>query len=833
MGHSNHWSRDGIVLKSLFKPTFAIFERFPTATNYVLVCGILLIAQASAVASFLFAASAGDDATLVVVGSGLFMFGLYCQLARVIIYRHAQPTLIRLLSQIAEGDLSVQFLPGWGESEGQSIWTALNRMSKEFPSTVRQVRTSAQAITDGAREIALGYTDLSQRTDHQAKTLQDTAASVEEISVTVGNNAANCREADVVVAEVGQCAEEAAKSMQQVTRTMSRIETSIRKVAEFITDVQNIAFQTNILALNAAVEAARAGEQGHGFAVVAAEVRALAQRTAEATDKIKGLITGSSQRVQEGAGLAGEAEQAVTASATQIYQVMELIGSVATASSEQSGGVQSVTQALTQLETVTQENAALVREGAHAAASFEQTSDRLVEATRAFRLSEQKSSNDEITVGSYETLVRNLGLGSIMRYFVFPPVALSVWVSSAAGRILFAIPLLGGVALTFLAALMAASVAAGTLSAAVSVGLPILTIAAFLAGAYLFFAFAEWQVRGANWMENITKRLTGGDLTWNIRDVDTADAARLEVYGINRALFDVKHNFVNVVRAVRTSADAIADGSRAIARGYDKLSRRTEAQAAALEESAASIEELTATVKQNAQNCQIADAAVEEVRTRAEQAARSMQRVANTMTGIEQSAKQMVEVVGVIESIAFQTNILALNAAVEAARAGEQGRGFAVVAAEVRALAQRSAQATDEVKTLIADSVQHVSDGASLVKQAEEAVNRAADGVRQAVELIGSVATASADQNVGMQRIGEALARLEGVAQQNAALVEEGAAASASFEKEGAGLVEGVRVFRLEEHEQPGKTTSTPADEQHNGASDTPPLQLVSHAGAR
>ena len=824
------------MLKSLFKPTFAIFERFPTLANYALVCGTILVAQLGAVALFFFAALksfTSQDAALVLVGSGLFVLGLYGQFARVVIYRTAQPALIRLLSRVAEGDLSLQFLPGWGESEGQSLWTELNRMNKEFPNIVQQVRTSAQAIANGSREVALGYADLSQRTDHQSKTLQDTAQSVEEISVTVTNNAENCREADLVVTEVGQCAEEAAKSMQQVTSTMSRIEASTKKVVEFVGIIQNIAFQTNILALNAAVEAARAGEQGRGFAVVAAEVRALAQRSAEATDKIKALITSSSGRVSEGSALVAEAEQAVNAAAAQVSKVMELIGSVAAASSEQSAGVQSVTQALTQLETVTQGNATLVQEGARAAASFEQTSGRLVEATRAFRLPERKTADDDIAVGSYDTLVRNLGLGPILRYLVLPPVALSVWMSSAAGAVLFSLPLLGGVILTFLGALSVANAATGALSELVSIGLPILTVLAYLVGAYLFFAFAEWQTRGASWMQNITKRLASGDLTWNIRVVDSADAARLEVYGINRALFDIKHNFGNVVREVRSSADAIAAGAHEIAQGYDDLSRRTEAQAAALEESAASIEELTATVKQNAENCQVANRAVEEVRTRAEQAARSMQRVTSTMTGIEQGAKKMVEFIGIIESIAFQTNILALNAAVEAARAGEQGRGFAVVAAEVRALAQRSAQATEEIKTLIADSAQHVSEGTTLVNQAEETVNRAVERIHGAVELIGSIATASADQNAGMQLIGQALARLEGVTQQNAALVEEGAAASASFESEGARLVEGVQVFRLEKHEQVKGAVSTPDVAPQDSVTSTSPLRLVTGAGAR
>ena len=587
--------------------------------------------------------------------------------------------------------------------------------------------------------------------------------------------------------------------------------------------------------MNAAVESARAGEQGRGFAVVAAEVRALAQRSAEATDKIKALIAGSSENVSDSSVLVAKAEQAVDAAAVQIRHVIELIVSVAAASSEQEAGVQSMTRALSHLDSVTQENAALVQKGKRAAESFESASDRLVDSTRAFRLPEQKTADDEITIGSFRTLVRNLGMGPIVRVFVVLPIAISVSLSNGLGAIVFALPLLVGVLLTFLAAfapLHAGVATAGSdVSALVTAGLPIVTAAAFLVGTYLYFSFTEWQNRGAAWMQNISTRLASGDLTWNIKLVESAEADRIEVYGINRALFEIKRNFVNVVSEVRASADAIAAGAHEIAQGYNNLSQRTETQAATLEETAASIEELTATVRQNAEHCRAANSGVEEVRTSAEQASHAMQQVTNTMAGLEQSAKQMVEFIGIVESIAFQTNILALNAAVEAARAGDQGRGFAVVAAEVRALAQRSAEATEQIKTLIDDSVQRVSEGASIISQAEQTVGRAVAGIHEAAELIESIATTSADQSSGMERIASALARLEGSTQQNAALVEEGAAVSASFEHEGARLVEGMRVFRLDTTEHVKEAVPPPDDVPEENTGNAPSLHLIPRTG--
>jgi len=798
------------TLKTFYKPAFVLFQRVRTMASYGISVALLLIAQISAVALFVFStngeSATGDNVTmlttLVVVGSGMFAVGAYMHTALAVVYKYSLSALARLLDRISNGDLSLHFLPGWGDvSEGQRVWTALNKMNKEFPTIVRQVRVSADTIANGSREIAAGYADLSQRTEEQASTLEETAASMEELSATVRQNAENCRDANVAVEEVGGRAEEATHSMRQVTSTMSRIESSTKKMAEFVGIVEGIAFQTNILALNAAVEAARAGEQGRGFAVVAAEVRALAGRSAEATSHIKALIATSSGKVAEGAQLVARAEQAVSRAVAGIRHSVELIGSVAVASAEQSAGVQMIGKALTQLEVVTQQNAALVQEGAGASTSFETESNHLVESTDVFQLPDKITSDHEITSGSAKVIARNYGFGRIERFLLTPVVSISVRMRYLLKSIIFGVPLLGGPLLTFAAALIAA--VAGfvatdvTTSSVVVVVLAALTLTAWFAGGYFYFGLNAYQTIGAAFTERVTRKLASGDLDWFVKVNTSAEATRLEGNIVNAALANINKNFTNIVRQVRSSSAGIVGGARDIALGYTNLSQRTEEQASTLEETAASMEELTATVKQNADHCREANVAIEEVGGRAQEAARAMEQVASTMAGIEASAKQITDFVGIIETLAFQTNLLALNAAVEAARAGEQGRGFAVVAAEVRALAQRSTQATEQIKSLIAGSAAQVADGAALVTQAGKTVGASAAGVQQVVQLISEIATASREQNAGMQMIGKALSQLESVTQQNAALVEEGSAAAASFEQEAQRLVGLVEVFKL------------------------------------
>ncbi|HEX9811690.1 MAG TPA: methyl-accepting chemotaxis protein [Burkholderiales bacterium] len=347
----------------------------------------------------------------------------------------------------------------------------------------------------------------------------------------------------------------------------------------------------------------------------------------------------------------------------------------------------------------------------------------------------------------------------------------------------------------FVALLALAQLAAATASSAEWLSAVSWSIAAVLL--YLLIALAVWNKNAMERIGAMARRVASGDLTARFK-VEREDAAKSESNEIFSSLTLMSTNLLDIVRQVRAGADHIARGSHEIAAGYTHLSQRTEEQAATLEETAASMEQLSATVKQNAEHCSQANDRAEGTGRRAEAAGQSMQRMAATMVRIESGSKKVAEIIALIEGIAFQTNILALNAAIEAARAGEQGRGFSVVASEVRALAQRSAQAAEDIKALIEVSTKDIGEGATLASEAQQAVDRAVEEVREVSQLIQSVATASQEQHAGVQEIGKALTQLENVTHQNAALVEEGAAATVSFEQEAAGLLRAVSAFRTD-----------------------------------
>jgi len=260
-------------------------------------------------------------------------------------------------------------------------------------------------------------------------------------------------------------------------------------------------------------------------------------------------------------------------------------------------------------------------------------------------------------------------------------------------------------------------------------------------------------------------------------------------------MLKVIQNLGGIVGEARSGSERIAVAAKEIAAGNVNLSQRTEQQASALEETAAGMEELSGTVKANADNCKTARALAERANEVAAKGGQMVDRVVETMSRIDQSSKKVSDIIGVIEGIAFQTNILALNAAVEAARAGDQGRGFAVVASEVRSLAQRSAAAAKEIKGLIQASEEGVSEGGKLVTQTGEIIGEVVQAVSEVTRTIGEIAVASQEQSAGVDEINRSLAQLEQMTQQNAAMVEQANAAAAAFEEEAAKVEETVRAF--------------------------------------
>ncbi|MDR7050133.1 methyl-accepting chemotaxis protein-1 (serine sensor receptor) [Duganella sp. 3397] len=279
---------------------------------------------------------------------------------------------------------------------------------------------------------------------------------------------------------------------------------------------------------------------------------------------------------------------------------------------------------------------------------------------------------------------------------------------------------------------------------------------------------------------------------------NTIDLGRQDEMGaLMTGLHQMQDRLADTVRSVRDGSDAIATASNEIAAGNMDLSRRTEQQAASLEETASSLEELTSTVKQNSDNARQANQLVGSASDIAVKGGELVSRVVDTMASITESSDKIADIIGVIDGIAFQTNILALNAAVEAARAGEQGRGFAVVATEVRNLAHRSASAAKDIKQLITDSVEKVGTGSALVNEAGTTMTEIVSSVRRVTQIMGEITSAGREQELGIEQINTAVAEMDTVTQQNAALVEEAAAASQAMQEQAVKLAEMVSVFQV------------------------------------
>jgi methyl-accepting chemotaxis protein len=294
---------------------------------------------------------------------------------------------------------------------------------------------------------------------------------------------------------------------------------------------------------------------------------------------------------------------------------------------------------------------------------------------------------------------------------------------------------------------------------------------------------------------DITQQIAAGDLTVPIKLKEGDQSSLLH------AIKTMRDSIVRMVGEMRASADTIASESAQIASGNLELSARTEQQAGSLEETASSMEELTSTVKQNAENARQADALAAAASDVATKGGEVIHQVVGTMEQINESARKIVDIISVIDGIAFQTNILALNAAVEAARAGEQGRGFAVVASEVRTLAQRSAQAAKEIKGLIGDSTEKVENGSRLVNQAGATMQEIVESVHRVTDIMREITSASQEQTSGIEQINAAITQMDGVTQQNAALVEEAAAASEALQNQAAKLAQTVGLFKLDHNQ--------------------------------
>ena len=292
----------------------------------------------------------------------------------------------------------------------------------------------------------------------------------------------------------------------------------------------------------------------------------------------------------------------------------------------------------------------------------------------------------------------------------------------------------------------------------------------------------------------IARQVADGDLSVKVRTGGSDEMARLML-----ALDDMTENLRRIVGEVVISAGAVAQAGEQVRQGQQDLSQRTETQASTLEETASSMEELTATVSQNAETARKATALAAGAAGVATEGGQVVGQVVQSMSGISESARRIADIIGVIDGIAFQTNILALNAAVEAARAGEQGRGFAVVAAEVRSLAQRSAEAAREIKTLITDSVDRVESGARLVDTAGRKMDAIVSSVREVSALIAEIAAASEEQRSGIEQVNAAIGQMDQVVQKNAALVDQTSHATETLHQHAAALLRSVAQFRLEQ----------------------------------
>ena len=333
--------------------------------------------------------------SIAAIGSGLLLAGLlgFTLVRSIARQLGCEPgEAAELARSVAAGDLSAQVNVKPGDTT--SLIAHLRAMQASLAKVVGNVRQSSESVATASAQIAHGNNDLSQRTEEQAAALEETAASMEQLGATVKHNAENARQANQLALGASTVAARGGSVVAQVVDTMKGINDSSKKIADIISVIDGIAFQTNILALNAAVEAARAGEQGRGFAVVASEVRSLAGRSAEAAKEIKSLIAASVERVARGTTLVDQAGVTMTEVVASIKRVTDIMGEISAASTEQSAGVSQVGDAVSQMDQVTQQNAALVEESAAAAESLTQQAQQLVQVVAVFKLAPDPRNPD-------------------------------------------------------------------------------------------------------------------------------------------------------------------------------------------------------------------------------------------------------------------------------------------------------------------------------------------------------------------------------------------------------------------------------------------------------
>ena len=375
------------MINRLLAPAFAVLKRLSFGAGFSLTAAAFVLPAVAAFVLLPELHSLPSGGILLIAVLTAFAFYLLFALYSYMVFGVSR--LIRVAERIAAGEL----LAGRGATGDDSasnttdrLWSSIMKMNGTLHLIVRQVRASAEMVVDTSRHIVQGNKQLAERTEEQASSMEQTAAGVEELAASARSNAQDCKEATELATSARTVATLAAEQMANMARTMQEIDARARRVGEILGTVEGIAFQTNILALNAAVEAARAGDQGRGFAVVAAEVRNLAQRSAQAAKEIKEILGQSQSSVEDGRQLAGAAEATMGQVLGRVQEVGDVIGRIAMASSEQSAGVAEIDRALSRIDTMTQENAALVEEATSAGMALEREAARLLETVGQFKL---------------------------------------------------------------------------------------------------------------------------------------------------------------------------------------------------------------------------------------------------------------------------------------------------------------------------------------------------------------------------------------------------------------------------------------------------------------